>query len=695
MDRCGLCTHRCGSGSTPVPASTLGRVILLAIFPVLALVVPATALHAGVFDATWEPPVVVDTGAIDLSSSSGSAMEHTPSTYGSPWSSRDEWHVLYTKAGDIWHAVLTETGWLAPEMLSSSGGSAHDPKLAFAGDRMIVVWEDARRGHSEVWSRLWNGTTWTAEACLTDDAIPSRAPAIAASYSVAYLAWTEGTDGQTQIYGRAWNGYGWQTSANISASPAYAIEPSVTISPYGYEFEIVWADARHGETEIYLRPWMDGFGTATRLTNLTGSCRRPSAHAEECCGDVIAMQTLIAFENDGTGHNEAWTVCYGYVAGGPAAMISTSDSRASERPMAHGFPFSVGGEFGGVTPRFLITWTDAGAPGAKEHPLGGSWGCPGLAETEILSTQGLGTSAIAASAYDQPTAAHAGLLAAWLEERNGQRSLVIQHGSAPSCQDYTYNAPLAIRVSPAGTPGNTVSVWNRCGDGSPADGLELVLSFDWVLDGHLTWDAQQIHPAFRPQVTGPDGATNFAIRGGGCWNGGNASLRVDGIEVRHWYGVKSPDVDGDCAVLADDVAYVQLHLGTTDYCADLDGSGTVTQADVAIVQAALGQLCSQLAGAETDLPMPAAMRLNVRPNPSQGEVVFGLAGVVDGPAGVEIFDAAGRLVRAWDDAASLARGSGLTWDGRDEAAREVPSGVYFIRVRAGDTDVSRAFLITR
>ena len=51
--------------------------------------------------------------------------------------------------------------------LSSAGGSARDPKLTFVGSRMIVVWEDNRRGHPEVWSRMWNGTTWTAEVSPT------------------------------------------------------------------------------------------------------------------------------------------------------------------------------------------------------------------------------------------------------------------------------------------------------------------------------------------------------------------------------------------------------------------------------------------------------------------------------------------------------------------------------------------------
>jgi hypothetical protein len=646
--------------------------------------------HAGVYDPTWEVAMVVDTGAIDISSSSGSAMEHTP--LWSPWSSRDEWHLLYAKAGEIWHAALLPTGWLTPEVLSSAGGSARDPKLTFAGSRMIVVWEDNRRGHPEVWSRMWDGTTWTAEACLTDDAVASRMPVIAGNDARAYVAWMEGPDGQTQVHGRSWNGYGWQTVANVSASPAYAIEPSVTTTAYGYKFDIVWADTRHGDPEIYLRPWMDGFGTPVRLTDLTGSCRRPSAHAEDCCGDVIDSQTLIAFENDGTGRNETWTVCHGYIGGGAPTMISPGDARASDRPMVHGYPFSVGGDFGGVMPRFLITWTDGGAPGARQHPLGRTWSCPGLEASEVLSTQGLATSAISARVYDYTTP-YAGLLAAWLEDRNSQRSLVIQRGSILSCQDYSFSGPWAILVSPGGTPGNTISCWDRCGVDGPAEGVEVAMSFTETLASHLTWDVLQEQPVFPPQTTGPDGRTNFALRGGGCWAGGNARVQVNGVEVLRWTGAKSPDVNGDCEVLVDDLAYVQGRLGTTDFCADLDGSGTVTQADVAIVQAAMGQQCSQIAGVDDLSGAPPS--LQVRPNPSRGEVTIVFAADDPGPSCAEIFDAAGRLVRIWTEVGSNPDGGVLVWDGRDAIAREIPSGIYFIRVRTGAGTVSRAFLIAR
>ena len=67
------------------------------------------------------------------------------------------------------------------------------------------------------------------------------------------------------------------------------------------------------------------------------------------------------------------------------------------------------------------------------------------------------------------------------------------------------------------------------------------------------------------------------------------------------------------------------------------------------------------------------------PNPARGEVRF----VVDSPAAgsvsIEVFDATGRRVRRVFAGALGAGSHALTWDGRDDAGRSVPSGAYYVR----------------
>jgi hypothetical protein len=93
---------------------------------------------------------------------------------------------------------------------------------------------------------------------------------------------------------------------------------------------------------------------------------------------------------------------------------------------------------------------------------------------------------------------------------------------------------------------------------------------------------------------------------------------------------------------------------------------------------------------------PAAPITVVRnvPNPFAGTTEIQLRLRVASSIDVEVYDVAGRRVRAQ----SFARGEGLQWlpfDGRDEAGRLLPSGVYFYRVSANGQTVTSKMVIAR
>lgn len=71
----------------------------------------------------------------------------------------------------------------------------------------------------------------------------------------------------------------------------------------------------------------------------------------------------------------------------------------------------------------------------------------------------------------------------------------------------------------------------------------------------------------------------------------------------------------------------------------------------------------------------AAAALHAWPNPFNAQVTLQLSGIPDGPVVVRIFDAAGRAQRALTVRVSAGVGVGR-WDGRDDAGRLLPSGVY-------------------
>jgi hypothetical protein len=62
---------------------------------------------------------------------------------------------------------------------------------------------------------------------------------------------------------------------------------------------------------------------------------------------------------------------------------------------------------------------------------------------------------------------------------------------------------------------------------------------------------------------------------------------------------------------------------------------------------------------------------------------------------LDVYDAAGRLVRVLQDGAMTAGRHSIVWDGTNDAGRAVGSGVYFYRLRAGKEAVSKKMVLLR
>ncbi len=86
------------------------------------------------------------------------------------------------------------------------------------------------------------------------------------------------------------------------------------------------------------------------------------------------------------------------------------------------------------------------------------------------------------------------------------------------------------------------------------------------------------------------------------------------------------------------------------------------------------------------------------PNPATGAVRIGYAvAPAESHAGVslEIFDAAGRLIRALPAAYALSGAREVDWDGADGHGRRVPAGTYYCRLTAGGHSLTRPIAILR
>lgn len=91
---------------------------------------------------------------------------------------------------------------------------------------------------------------------------------------------------------------------------------------------------------------------------------------------------------------------------------------------------------------------------------------------------------------------------------------------------------------------------------------------------------------------------------------------------------------------------------------------------------------------------PTSLRI-AGANPTRGAAILQYTVSVPGPSRVEVFDLRGRRVRTLTDSRLNKAGTFTrTWDLRNEAGVRVPSGVYFVRLRAPDkTDVRKITVI--
>ncbi len=77
------------------------------------------------------------------------------------------------------------------------------------------------------------------------------------------------------------------------------------------------------------------------------------------------------------------------------------------------------------------------------------------------------------------------------------------------------------------------------------------------------------------------------------------------------------------------------------------------------------------------------------PNPSRGRARFTLALPLAAPAEVEVFDAAGRLVRTLFSGRAESGALSLAWDGLDDRGHRAGDGVYFVRARSAGATATR------
>jgi hypothetical protein len=86
----------------------------------------------------------------------------------------------------------------------------------------------------------------------------------------------------------------------------------------------------------------------------------------------------------------------------------------------------------------------------------------------------------------------------------------------------------------------------------------------------------------------------------------------------------------------------------------------------------------------------------IRPNPFTFETTIRYTVPTGGSAtSIRLYDIRGRLVRTLDNGSRAGGEFEAVWDGRDEAGRRLPAGVYFCRAEIGDWRETRKMVLIR
>lgn len=151
----------------------------------------------------------------------------------------------------------------------------------------------------------------------------------------------------------------------------------------------------------------------------------------------------------------------------------------------------------------------------------------------------------------------------------------------------------------------------------------------------------------------------------------------------------SPAIDGTLLYVAE--GYHVLAVDVSDPTSPFVAGLLPTPADAERVAVANGHLfivegllayplhCPTTTAVEPASSSPVAPGIRIVPNPMSGTASFVLPVGIGAATGLAIHDVHGRLVRRWSRG-SWGAAPAITWDGRDAGGRQVPAGVYWVRL---------------
>jgi hypothetical protein len=542
---------------------------------------------------------------------------------------------------DIYGARVSPSGIVLDPSgipISTAEENQESPSVNFDGTNYLVVWEDERNGHDDIYGARVSpsGTVHDSAGIAISTAIYGQyQPKVAFDDTNYFIVWQDYRNGNDDIYGARLNQAGDVLDPNgiaISTASEYQISPSVVFSNTNYL--VVWEDWRNASrTDIY------------------GARVSPAGTVLDTSGIPISIadgsQSNPSVTFDGTNYLVVWKSdnIWGARVSPSGTVLDPSGITISTPEHEKNHP-SVA--FDGAN--YLVVWADVclDEPPYPVDIYGALINKSGIVlNPRIAISTTVSSQVFPAVAFDSTN-----YLVVWTDCRNGPSSNIYSARVSPS----------GIVLDPSGIPVSTAE-GNQENPSVAFDGTNYL----------VVWQD---------------------TRNGSAYDIFGASVDPDGIVTDLFViSTQSEDQTSPCVVHGTEEQMFVTYSGWTDSI----------NTHPASTMRIWGNLSPFLAIEETQSNRLKTnnLYLQVYPNPFTHtiEIKYYIGQFAsDGAKNVElkIYNVIGRLVKKFSvPRAYPSAFSSIVWDGRDKNTKKVSSGIYFVKLQAGNYNVTKKVLLMR
>lgn len=541
---------------------------------------------------------------------------------------------------NLYYKFSTDNGttWSQDIRLTYSTGNSMFPAISVSGSYVHVVWVDDREGNPKIFYKRSsnNGSTWSQDSCLTNGPDTSYYASISSSGASVHVVWKDKRDGGNgEVYYKhsTDNGTSWSQDTRLTFDPALPRYPAV--SSYGSKVGVIFGDNRNGNNiEIYFKSSSDGgmsWSQDVRLTNAPDTSYLPSLVLSDSM-----VHTVWSDKRDGN-----FEIYYKRNTG----HVRTIDFAGRTWYVVSGFE-GPGPNSWADTPENVYV-DGNGQLHLKIRYINGTWYCSQVVTTNPSPYTSYGM----------------------------HRFYVI--GRIDSLDNNAVFSPFLYS------------------DNFVQDSSELDLEFSkWgrVTDTNAYYNVWPTHY--------PGNSFKFPMRLNGTYSTHYINWKADTIIFKSIHGFHQEPPDP--SYLIDSLVYTGNYIPPQQNLLRIiiilwlnQGSAPSDSQEVIVANADLPPPLSVEEYLRYPMGGLTAGQLKIIPNPLREKTVIRFQVQNPGKVTLMVYNITGQAVRLLKHESLMeARSYEVVWDGRDERGRVVPTGVYLLKLEAGEhREMSKVVLI--